>query len=1462
MISGSSRIRAQQGLSGDTGPVGATGAIGVTGADSTVAGPTGATGATGARVVRGEYAQSGLLVLVLSDGREITIQGLTGATAAYEGVVTGENVGTGFHLFSTHPTSITGGLTFAFVSVTGDGNITVTQSGDLVLIGGTFGYTGANFVDGSTSEYGVAYLGDLNEVASTNSDITLKYQRTQDNALDFLGSVGITGAALFEKNYITNFGPSESGVGITLDISQSSVIMLTTPMGIVGITGQSNNVNELTSFTAFIDGNAFWQLPDNLYFEDNQDYFSCGIDIANFSHIGGTDNKWYVTFASRGHDTEGCCGSGSFGSCCYIEDGQTKCADFVDQRTCQDDFPGKTSFRPFASCREECTTDGDVCCSNGICLEHTSPEECAFYNGTFWSNITCGTHDSDGLNYADNIDDGRFCYDRCQNPYSCCKDGLCLGEYSRIQCEEFLGGISVAGQCGYVDCCSTTNYIGACCREDGICEDAASSGDCILPDIFHGHGSRCAEINCCNESEDIPVGFCCLADGTCTQATQEDCVEEQNGLWGGNGSPCPADCRGSCCLSGGACASKTSQQCQADGGLFGGPGSDCTDTCKGKCCLAGGCQNITLEQCTNSSGTWAGLGSCVPSACGPNGACCLAGGCQNTNQTWCLANGGEFNNGNCNDIGMCDVGMGACCSYNEDTELFLCSNTTRDQCLADNDNNETCWKGGDPADPTRCEEYQEGECTVAQAPFYCGICNNIDRLGPMGCCARPGGTDHGEPGNPVRRAADVNGIPIDNWEEDYLFGYQAFYGGCSGANSDTRVIVPGTTNYQSWGANYDNGWITDSLIQRMTPTNTPSCIQMPLFECCGPPPYFPYCGPWTKPQEEHPDYPKYLGGTNWIGSEGPGLGTPLTPAGRNIVIEGLDPNALGWTGERVAEGEPHAGEFKPQFYKWKVPQRTFISLARSYGLGGNVFLPEWLNGVVLPPNNAGAECYSDPYNGEGSWTPRFFHLTLGSRGPVGGVVDGVIGYGEFAKNNRFGRNPITMNSFYDPTYHNAPGLTTDPTIDYWANPGGLSPQEHEDLGRPPFESLPHDWKILGMPDSFYTGGENGAFMDADISDCGWNGNPDRLMAFAPIIREAFVKRYYIPTEYAYAGLLDSGVDNPDVPPYDGPRGNLRLQAWWPNPVEQINLIPNEGMVPSAAIAAGLNPSIKEYEGAWSTEGYGTPPYKIRVEDWTEEHRIPLTCGDHIRNPGADTCCSPIIPTFPGDPFVSECNTPYSANGTECTRRLGESAFAPMNCFKLWRKGNCKQPYSGYNDPRFCNQVSMSNFSPVAADSGIYPENFWDPFWAMQAGCASTGWQMNAAEFGNPPPATWYENTEEFTFINPMMNQRHGGFFRPGCYSVYGPNSSCSGNASTCNFHAEDPNDPTNTTGCYGCCSVTMEPADYHCVSCERGHYIGQIQVPVGECNGDYCCDTWDPKTLCHDCSSGYDGEDPPRGAST
>ena len=115
-----------------------------------------------------------------------------------------------------------------------------------------------------------------------------------------------------------------AGEGIYLDVSSGSMINInaTWPgVGIQGFTGYQSNddVEQIISFTAVVNGNSFWKFPSNVYFEEQEDFFSCGTDIVNFTAIRdlstSTSNyRWFGTFAARGYGVTGCENSGSFGS--------------------------------------------------------------------------------------------------------------------------------------------------------------------------------------------------------------------------------------------------------------------------------------------------------------------------------------------------------------------------------------------------------------------------------------------------------------------------------------------------------------------------------------------------------------------------------------------------------------------------------------------------------------------------------------------------------------------------------------------------------------------------------------------------------------------------------------------------------------------------------------------------------------------------------------------------------------------------------------------------------------------------------------------------------------------------------------------------------------------------------------------------------------------------------------------
>ena len=628
MSRGSSSINAITAIEGTTGSIGATGPIGPTG-NSGPTGSTGATGASGPSLFSSKYGDDGRLILVLSDGTEITINGLTGDLGIWSGEVTGENLTTrGSQLFLSGPSGITEGNTFEFVSITGDGIIEVTGDGTSVIIGATL--SAQEIAIGFSGASGIAYLFQGNVVHGTTADNlsiqnpTVVNADRKRNALDFMGSTSDTGSALKIYDKIQTVGPfsatdvvgitgsiaigqgdAEPGEGILLDLSAGTVININANwpgVGIKGFTGYQldDDVEQVISFTAVVNGNYLWKFPDNVFFEDEEDYFSCGSDIVNFTGIkdfsvGGDSYKWFGTFAARGYGVTGCESSGSFGSCCLqVTDTGYECIDFVDEFTCTQELGG--AYSAFQSCANGCGERKGVCCSQGECNEDVSPEECEFYNGTYWIGVACGLEDNpdepgffgdpdidipgeggedeDTPTYPnDGSNRDRFCYDPCLAPLACCRNGECLGEYSQIQCEEILGGISIDGTCGSVNCCEVIRYEGACCfgftapdgenPQEQYCEDSVYAYECrARGGVFMGHATQCANIDCCIDGlEDLSA--CCSFDSgsnsfQCTDATrEEDCIAS-GGEWQGfndqnervtcDVSPCPSiDDKFACC---------------------------------------------------------------------------------------------------------------------------------------------------------------------------------------------------------------------------------------------------------------------------------------------------------------------------------------------------------------------------------------------------------------------------------------------------------------------------------------------------------------------------------------------------------------------------------------------------------------------------------------------------------------------------------------------------------------------------------------------------------------------------------------------------------------------------------------------------------------------------------------------------------------------------------------------------
>jgi hypothetical protein len=562
-------------IEGPTGNIGSTGNTGATG-NTGSRGLTGATGPYGLYFVSAS-ASGNSIILTYSDGTTAQINGsFKGATTADKstGIVLGGNTGgTGFFY------NVSGG-TLNFFGLSAYGSLRASYAGannEYISIDSI--YYGADVIgnyDPSTLvAREVLYVGNTTTVHGANlkhrSDVgtaglcgAFDFTFTEYNA----GASADTSIHLNAGAKIYSYGPiprnsefAGSTFGVLIDADNGGVFNLRTPIGVRGITG-SFKINEVASLTLVIDSDNVWNFPSNIYFSTDENYLSCGKNIIGLiSYDAG--NTWLATVSHRGHGIENvsrqCVPGALYGSCCYRKaDGTRNCRDYVSKEDCNKLFG---VFYPAQPCSDTCGTLNSVCCANGQCIEGVSVTECEQYGGDYWEGVTCG-YATGTSNYPNPTlyttpeqikEQGRFCYDKCGDVQTvCCKDGRCLGNYTRVQCELLLGGTSLVGStCGDVDCCTYDTIPGACCicTTDGqgvvtsTCNPNTTYSDCkTLGGYFMGPGKQCNEVSC---------------DCVCTDVTGGG----NQGGGGGNDGP------GLCCKNG-ACLNgvTTKQACDAQCG--------------------------------------------------------------------------------------------------------------------------------------------------------------------------------------------------------------------------------------------------------------------------------------------------------------------------------------------------------------------------------------------------------------------------------------------------------------------------------------------------------------------------------------------------------------------------------------------------------------------------------------------------------------------------------------------------------------------------------------------------------------------------------------------------------------------------------------------------------------------------------------------------------------------------------
>ena len=529
------------GLSGDNGFAGPRGATGVTGADQTIAGPTGPTGLDSNYVKEILVnKQTGNVTLVFADDTLAYDAGtLKGASGIYAGI-TYASLGNGIPVIR----GVCGGVTLEFYNFSPDSLIGITIDSDKSL---KFLISPNSVAAGLCADIEpnkIIYAPQKNAVSTTYLDVrsTTPSNKLGEDHYSYVNFGGLTGGRSVVANITDSelsVGPIERGNtvitvepfyksgpnGITLDLSYASVYKIVTPIGIKAFTTDDAPISngQACSVTLIVEGDDVWNFPDDVIFDtESKAVFYPGTNILHLWKTNN-DNYWKASFTARGFNVNQVTNPGIPGSCCYSDaDGVKHCKEYVTENYCIE-LDG--TFAGLVPCeRNPClvapeTIDG-ICCTEGKCVSDIDPDLCSTIGGYFISGITCGQSGEEYPETSDTNNNTGLCYNKCKSPTVCCKDGTCLGNLTKIHCENILGGkILPAANCGDVQCCDLIEAPGACCipGEGGVftCETVQTPYECKTEKngLYMGINSVCTESICCN----VPIDTC------------YECVQTQTG---------------------------------------------------------------------------------------------------------------------------------------------------------------------------------------------------------------------------------------------------------------------------------------------------------------------------------------------------------------------------------------------------------------------------------------------------------------------------------------------------------------------------------------------------------------------------------------------------------------------------------------------------------------------------------------------------------------------------------------------------------------------------------------------------------------------------------------------------------------------------------------------------------------------------------------------------------------------
>lgn len=217
------------------------------------------------------------------------------------------------------------------------------------------------------------------------------------------------------------------------------------------------------------------------------------------------------------------------GVCCLVD------LDVMSNALCIETTRVDCAFEPGGLFNDSVTSCGigtcpvrGACCTSSGCKELTTGQ-CATSNGTYIGDgqlCETGTCQPaaccNGTTCTDTFPD--LCQGTVGNPgqlcasgnlctdAACCADffsngSLLCGSVNQLECQEVGGSFGGIGS----TCSGSPCALGACCANDGMCDDNVTKLGCLAQGNSHSLGQTCAQVACVDQT----TGACCSITGTC-----------------------------------------------------------------------------------------------------------------------------------------------------------------------------------------------------------------------------------------------------------------------------------------------------------------------------------------------------------------------------------------------------------------------------------------------------------------------------------------------------------------------------------------------------------------------------------------------------------------------------------------------------------------------------------------------------------------------------------------------------------------------------------------------------------------------------------------------------------------------------------------------------------------------------------------------------------------------------------